>query len=65
MIIALIIYDKSKLKQDHVRFISKNVFRDESEEVNNVANAYQTFVSYTFLFFVGIAALFILGFFLQ
>jgi len=66
LILALLLvkYDRNKeLKSKHISWFSLNIFRDKSGFNSSAALLHQTVLGFLFIFCVGIAILFIIGFF--
>lgn len=62
--ILLIKYDRNKsLKERHLVWISRTVFRDNSGMNASAAIFHQTVLGFLFIFCIGIATLFVIGLF--
>lgn len=58
----LIRYDRNKeLKNRHIAWLSRNLFRDNSGVNASAARLLQTILGFLFIFCVGIGVLFIVG----
>lgn len=62
--LLLIKYDRNKLlKNKHVTWISKNIFRDNTGLNASAVRLHQTILCFIFIFCIGIALLFVIGIF--
>lgn len=62
LVLLLIRYDQSnELKNKHVAWLSRHVFRDSSGVNASAARLHQTSLGFLFIFCVGIGVLFIIG----
>lgn len=62
IVIILIRYDRNEaLKKEHVIWISQKIYRNESGLNTGAKRLHQTILGFTFIFFVGICVLFLIG----